>query len=613
MAEHKLMLVDLLMDEETDMVIVSETWAVDDDEIYYPPHEVKGAKLQKYCRLHMQPDPTSWRRYPFRLIRMCENWAVAKSYEVRLAKNPDSELNTDAGGPLGQRKRKVPERYSPPPASGIPLKKSANNVLQRRLSKTWSNESDDPPYPSVADASEKIPVTASSNKPVPESQIDMFEILSDDSGNKSPVLNSSSHSKAMVPVKQTSMAADCGSSTMKSVVGKTVTSKPSTTLESKLLFTCVRSFPEKKMAPFISSKKAGLVSSPDVASKKRVYPLSNLQIENGSHGLKRTTTLVNASKGNSLKNSKESRKYEDAVVARSVSPIRPFQLAIKENVSYKSPVAVNTMVNKQKSIKYLIKKPETAVTKSFSLPTPELRHKDGKLFCKGAKPTDDKISEVTLRKVINIERMMQEFLVNQGPILAFIERTNSVVTERDLFPFPVDDEKNFALFLVLLESPEDVAKLMTGRLSSLGGNNLDDRICNIWAAIITDKWGMSLSWAGRDASKYAVKNTKLFHFIYDLVRSSISYTNAEQSAVEETSKNWIYKAGRRYLRAQATAEKRTRLDDEEDPREGMSSAEIGAIDGYYEKEMDLEDGKQESQISSDEEQNDSESSQSIGS
>jgi hypothetical protein len=76
-----------------------------------------------------------------------ENWAVAKSYEVRLAKNPDSELNTDARGPLGQRKRKVPERYSPPPASGIPLK--------------------------------KIPVTASSNKPVPESQVDMFDILSD--------------------------------------------------------------------------------------------------------------------------------------------------------------------------------------------------------------------------------------------------------------------------------------------------------------------------------------------------------------------------------------------------------------------------------------------------
>jgi hypothetical protein len=45
----------------------------------------------------------------------------------------------------------------------------------------------------------------------------------------------------------------------------------------------------------------------------------------------------------------------------------------------------------------------------------------------------------------------------------------------------------------------------------------------------------------------------------------------------------------------------------------MSSAEIGASDGYDEKEMDLEDGKQESQIGSEEEQNDSESSQSIGS
>jgi len=206
------MLVDLLMDEDTDMVIVSETWAVDDDEIYYPPHEVKGAKLQKWCRLHMQPDPTTWRQYPFRLIRMCgniplsffkcfkfiscdefsircndnnvlffitENWAAAKSYEVRLGKNPDSELNTDAGGPLGQRKRKVPVRYNSPPASGIPLKKPANQLLQRRLSKTSSNESDDPPYLNIDATLEKLSVTASSNKPISESQVDMFEIGSD--------------------------------------------------------------------------------------------------------------------------------------------------------------------------------------------------------------------------------------------------------------------------------------------------------------------------------------------------------------------------------------------------------------------------------------------------
>ena len=134
---------------------------------------------------------------------------------------------------------------------------------------------------------------------------------------------------------------------------------------------------------------------------------------------------------------------------------------------------------------------------------------------------------------------------------------------------------------------------------------------------------MSLSWAGRDASKYAVKNTKLFHFIYgsnilqslafcfpvnhfwnlktDLVRSSISYTNAEQTVVEETSKNWIYKAARRYQRAQAAAEKKTSLDDEEDPGEGMSSADMAASDGYYEKETAFEDGNQgyNNQIGSD--------------
>ncbi|KZS08297.1 Uncharacterized protein APZ42_027772 [Daphnia magna] len=255
-----------------------------------------------------------------------------------------------------------------------------------------------------------------------------------------------------------------------------------------------------------------------------------------SPGLKRMPTLVNASKGKSIKNSKESRKYADAVVERSVSPLRPCQLAIKENVSYKPLEAVNTMVNKPESIKSVVKKPETSVPKSFSRPTPELRNRDVLNHGVRANTIDDKISEVMLRKVINIARMMQELLVNQSPILVFIERTNSVATERDFFPFPVDDEKNFALFLVLLENPEDVVKLFTWR------QHLDDRICNIWAAIITDKWGMSLSWAGRDPSKYAVKKKKLFHFIY---------------AVKETSKNWIYKAGRRYLRAQAAAEKRT--------------------------------------------------------
>jgi hypothetical protein len=113
------------------------------------------------------------------LFFITENWAAAKSYEVRLGKNPDSELNTDAGGLLGQRKGKVPERYSSPPASGIPLKKPANQLLQRRLSKTSSNGFDDPPYLIIDATLEKLSVTASSNKPISESQVDMFEIGSD--------------------------------------------------------------------------------------------------------------------------------------------------------------------------------------------------------------------------------------------------------------------------------------------------------------------------------------------------------------------------------------------------------------------------------------------------
>ncbi|KAI9565195.1 hypothetical protein GHT06_008975 [Daphnia sinensis] len=233
-------------------------------------------------------------------------------------------------------------------------------------------------------------------------------------------------------------------------------------------------------------------------------------------------TLVNASKGKSIKNSKESRKYADAVVERSVYPLSPFlQLAIKENVSHKPLAAVNTMVKKPESIKSVVKKPETAI-----------------------RAVDD-----------------ARALVNQGPILAFIKKTNSVATERDFFPFPVDDEN------ILPYS------------YSLGDNNLDDRICNIWAAIVTDKWGMSLSWAGLDASKYAIKTQSCF----------ISFT--------------IYKAGRRYLRAQAAADKWTGLDDEEDLREGMSSADMAAADGYYEKEMALEDGNQDynNHIGSDEE------------
>ena len=84
----------------------------------------------------------------------------------------------------------------------------------------------------------------------------------------------------------------------------------------------------------------------------------------------------------------------------------------------------------------------------------------------------------------------------------------------------------------------------------------------------------------------------------DLVRSSIAYTNAEQTAVEENSKNWIYKAGRHHLRAQAAAEKRTGLD------EGMSAADMAASDGYCEKDIALENGNQDftNQIGSDVEQ-----------
>ena len=58
---------------------------------------------------------------------------------------------------------------------------------------------------------------------------------------------------------------------------------------------------------------------------------------------------------------------------RSVSPLRSFQLATKENVSYKPLLAVNTMVKKPESV---VKKTETAVQKSFSRPTHEIRHRD---------------------------------------------------------------------------------------------------------------------------------------------------------------------------------------------------------------------------------------------
>ncbi|KZS01431.1 Uncharacterized protein APZ42_001915, partial [Daphnia magna] len=64
-------------------------------------------------------------------------------------KEPRFRAECGYGGPLGQKKRKVPERYSLPPASGIPLKKPANHLLLRRLSKTSSDESHDPPYLSI--------------------------------------------------------------------------------------------------------------------------------------------------------------------------------------------------------------------------------------------------------------------------------------------------------------------------------------------------------------------------------------------------------------------------------------------------------------------------------
>jgi hypothetical protein len=79
------------------------------------------------------------------------------------------------------------------------------------------------------------------------------------------------------------MAVDCFELAIKSVIGKIVPSKPYATLESKR-GVAVANTDKNKMAPCVSSKKVGPFSTPDIASKKKAAPLSNLQIKNGSHG-----------------------------------------------------------------------------------------------------------------------------------------------------------------------------------------------------------------------------------------------------------------------------------------------------------------------------------------
>lgn len=67
--QFKFLVVDLYTDAGIEVAIISERWAMDKDETYYPTH-IKGAKWEKMVRSHEAPART-WTIYPYKLRKIC--------------------------------------------------------------------------------------------------------------------------------------------------------------------------------------------------------------------------------------------------------------------------------------------------------------------------------------------------------------------------------------------------------------------------------------------------------------------------------------------------------------------------------------------------------------
>lgn len=106
---HKFLVVILYTSSAEEVATVSENWRVDQDVMFYP--NFKGPKLEKAVRSHQTPD-SNWPSYPYMLLKICDDWKVARGWEKR-ALNPDSDLLTSDVEKPKKRRSLPPRRFSP--------------------------------------------------------------------------------------------------------------------------------------------------------------------------------------------------------------------------------------------------------------------------------------------------------------------------------------------------------------------------------------------------------------------------------------------------------------------------------------------------------------------
>ncbi|KAK4009311.1 hypothetical protein OUZ56_018428 [Daphnia magna] len=70
-----------------------------------------GPKLEKAVRSHQTPE-SNWPSYPYMLLKICDDWKVARGWEKR-ALNPDSDLLTSDVEKPKKRRSLPPRRFSP--------------------------------------------------------------------------------------------------------------------------------------------------------------------------------------------------------------------------------------------------------------------------------------------------------------------------------------------------------------------------------------------------------------------------------------------------------------------------------------------------------------------
>jgi len=75
MAMPKTLLVELYCEDRVELSIVSECWVLNEDELLYPKL-VKGPKREKFLRTHQVPDPSTWTKYPYTLLKVCGEFSL---------------------------------------------------------------------------------------------------------------------------------------------------------------------------------------------------------------------------------------------------------------------------------------------------------------------------------------------------------------------------------------------------------------------------------------------------------------------------------------------------------------------------------------------------------